>query len=87
MLYADAGVNSSGYWRIRSRTRDRPIVTGTRYALDSWIPNCSLCETEGELGTVGLLRKARSVILSAAKNLRDVDSTRLRRPFTLFRVT
>ena len=38
-------------------------------------------------GTVGLLKKAHSVILSAAKNLRDADFARLGRPFTSFRVT
>jgi len=37
--------------------------------------------------TVGLLKKAHSVILSAAKNLRDADFARLGRPFTSFRVT
>ena len=41
----------------------------------------------GNPGTVGLLKKPPLVILSAAKNLRDDDSTRVRRPFTSFRVT
>jgi len=36
---------------------------------------------------MGLLKKPPLVILSAAKNLRDVDSARVRRPFTSFRVT
>jgi len=42
---------------------------------------------DGKPGAEGLLKKPPLVILSAAKNLRDDDSTRVRRPFTSFRVT
>jgi len=51
----------------------------------------------GKIGTVGLSKKPFLVILSAVlaealsgakgKNLRNVDSTRVRRPFTSFRFT
>jgi hypothetical protein len=75
--------------RVSGRQQGQPLVSQAEFrdvVAASALRGLSLTASVEKV-TVGLLKRVRSVTLCTAKNLRDADSTRVRRPFTSFRVT